>query len=80
MTREIRYVVMKLKDIDKYLTTEEKDTLARIGEKIAVGRRNDGKGIFGCVVVEHQWPEYEPTWALIAARVDREPDANHCIS
>jgi len=30
----------------------------------------EAAGHMKCVVVEHDWPEYEPTWAAIAARVD----------
>jgi hypothetical protein len=31
-----------------------------------------------CVVVESDWPEYEPTWAAIGKRVDGLP-ADDCV-
>lgn len=67
--REPRYVVFKLKDIEKYLTEGEKDSLMCIGDEIAYGRANDGKQPFNAVVVEQDWPEFEPTWAAIEARM-----------
>ena len=67
--REPRYIVFKLKDIDKYLTQGEKDSLMCIGDEIAFGRNHDGKPPFNAVVVEQDWPEFEPTWAAIEARM-----------
>jgi len=66
--RELRYEVIKLKDAKAYLTEAEIDTLARIGEKVSAGRARDGKAPLSCVVVESDWPEYEPTWSAIEAR------------
>lgn len=41
-----------------------------LAEKIANKRMDEGRErIMECVVVEHDWPEYEPTWAAIEARV-----------
>ena len=67
--REPRYIVFKLKDIDKYLTHGEKDSLMCIGEEIAFGRNYDGKPPFNAVVIEQDWPEFEPAWAAIEARM-----------
>ena len=38
-------------------------------------RARAGKQQLRCVVVEHDWPEYEPTWAAIERRVDGGPNA-----
>ena len=66
--REPRYVVFKIKDIHAYLSTAQIDALQTAGETIAVGRALEGKPPFTVVVVEQDWPEFEPTWAAIEAR------------
>ncbi len=70
MKRETRYVVLKLSDIEKYVSTEYKDRLSVICNSIIRGRDKDNKQELDCVVVEHDWPEYEPTWQAIEKRVD----------
>lgn len=67
--REPRYVVFKIKDIHSYLSTAQIDALQAIGESIAAGRRWTKKPPFNAVVVEQDWPEFEPTWAAIEARM-----------
>ena len=67
--REDRYFVLKLSDINKYLTHGEKESLMCISEEIDLCRRDNGKETLKVVVVEHDWPEYEPTWAAIEARM-----------
>ena len=62
-------MVFKIKDIAKYLTQWEKDSVMRIGEEIACARADDGKPPFNAVVVEQDWPEFETTWAAIEARM-----------
>lgn len=71
--REQRYVVVKTKDANTYLTTGEKMQLEAITAKIALGRRIDGKRDLECVCIESDWPEYEPTWAAIEARMSKGP-------
>ena len=66
--REYRYLVMKFKDLNKYLSDEDKEILFAIVKKIAKGRANDSKMPIDCVVVEHDWPEYEQTWEAIERR------------
>ena len=73
MKKETRYIVIKMKDADKYLRESEKDSLATICTSINSGRASDNKPEIDCVVVESDWPEYEPTWQSIAARVDGVP-------
>lgn len=74
--REHRYVVLKINDIAAYLNTAQIDTLQEIGEAIAAGRAAVGKPPFNAVVVERDWPEFEPTWAAIEARMLKTPNLN----
>jgi hypothetical protein len=67
--RETRYVVVKVKDANTYLSVGEKMQLEAITAKIELGRRLDGKRDVECVCVESDWPEYEPTWKAIEARM-----------
>lgn len=67
--RESRYTVLKNKDIEAYLNESEIQSLIKITNKIKNGRSFDGKKPIKCVVVEHDWPEYEPTWKAIENRV-----------
>lgn len=70
--REFRYLVLKCKDLNKYLTDEERINLLRLTSKVSRGRCNDGKTQLDCVVVESDWPEYEPTWKAIERRMAGE--------
>ncbi len=56
--REVRYVVVKLKDLSEHQRRTLNDGLiqARIPTR-------------ECAVVEADWPEYEPVWAMIEARM-----------
>lgn len=67
--REWRYVVFKIKDIHAYLSDAQIEELQIAGETIAIGRANAGKPMFNAVVVEQDWPEFEPTWNAIEARM-----------
>ena len=67
--QEERYVVFKLSDVEEHFTPGEKQQLARLVEVQRVGREEAGKPLLRCVVVEKDWPEYEPTWKAIEARV-----------
>ena len=67
--REPRYVVFKIKDIERYVTSEDKLLINEVGAAIAVGRKSDGKPPFNAVVVEQDWPEFELAWAAIEARM-----------
>ena len=73
MKREARYVVLKLKDIDACEFTDA--TLSAfngICDRVNQKRISQGKGLLECVVIESDWPEFEPTWAAIEKRVDSE--------
>lgn len=56
--REERYIVFKIKDLSEH----------KVGWVRDVIRLNDIPTVDG-VVVEADWPEYEPTWAAIERRV-----------
>lgn len=67
--REQRYVVLKASDvIAAGLTETELDQLQAISNKVDLYRRNAGKPDLETVVVEKDWPEYEPTWTAIEQR------------
>lgn len=69
LKREERYLVFKLSDVEEHFTPGEKQQLARLAEVQRVGRSESGKPLLECVVVESDWPEYEPTWKAIETRV-----------
>lgn len=66
--REPRYVVFKIKDVLAHCSPTQKSNLEGIGQCIAIGRSGEGKPPFNAVVVEQEWPEFEPVWAMIEAR------------
>lgn len=68
-TREARYAVLKSADVMQCLTVSELIELRRIQAKVEEHRAEIGKPPLDCVVVESDWPEYEPTWKAIEARV-----------
>lgn len=59
--REARYVVLKIADVMKCLTVSELIELRHIQTKVEEHRAEIGNPPLGCVVVESDWPEYEPT-------------------
>ena len=67
--REERYVVFKLSDVEDYFYPSEISQLFRLSSTQQVMRERNGKPPLECVVVESDWPEYEPTWKAIEARV-----------
>lgn len=75
MERENRYLVIKHKDAALYLTATERLILVAIAEKVDSHRINRGKPSLTCVVVESDWPEYEPTWQAIEQRVAKATEA-----
>lgn len=82
--REHRYIVFKISDliqIDKQfgklgsLLAE----VTRLGDKVAYFRERNGKPPLECVVVESDWPEYEPTWQAIRMRMEGESIESHLL-
>ncbi len=66
--RENRYLVLKNKDIERYLTEEQHDALQRMRLQIEAGRIEDHREIRDFVVIESDWPEYERVWQMIEHR------------
>jgi hypothetical protein len=62
---EYRYVVIKVKDARAVLNEAEQRTLDRLADRVTAYRLGQGKGRLVCVVVESDWPEYEPTCRAI---------------
>lgn len=69
MKREERYLVFKYTDLDD-LTASYQNSLGDIINQVEFIRATRGKPTLKCVVIEEDWPEYEPVWKLIEERVD----------
>lgn len=70
--REIGYVVLKSADLQAAgLTEAELDGLKAVCARVDQYRREVGKPYLECVVVERDWPEYEPTWQAIERRTSK---------
>ena len=68
--REIRYVVLKAADLQAAgLTEAELNQLQAVCSKVDQYRADAGKPDLECVIVEKDWPEYEPTWKAIEQRM-----------
>ena len=67
--RENRYVVFKRSDMRKYLSQSECKQVEGLALHICLSRECDGKHPLNCLIVEPDWPEFEPTWGAIEARV-----------
>ena len=67
--REERYIVFKISDIRAALSTSEFDDLRYMHRVVNACRERNGKVPLACVVVEKDWPEYEPTWQAIEERI-----------
>lgn len=57
--RENRYIVVKLKDLDQ----DQEEGLRGVMYGYHIPTRE-------CLVIESDWPEYEPAWRMIQARVE----------
>ena len=63
--REIKYIVLKLSDIEKYLTPQERTDLHAMCLKYDFARINDGRKLNSYVVVNQDEPYAEKVWKLI---------------
>ena len=73
MIRERRYVVVKRSDALGALTSAEVNIFNILIDKVDTYRKaKRNKPELQCVVVEHDWPEYETVWKMIEARVENE--------
>lgn len=77
--REPRYVVLKVTDMAAaQLTDTERAAFNAVCDKVSRARICRGKDGLECVVVEKDWPEYEPTWLAIEQRTRSSHDAARC--
>ena len=60
-----KYYVLKIGDMNKYLSSSELVALVNIANKISEGRHNDGKQDKNYVVVSEGMPYAEKVWQLI---------------
>lgn len=67
--REERYIVFKISDVERYLTDKDRANITMMKMEIDAGRDCANKPPFKGLIVEADWPEYEPTWKAIEARV-----------
>src|SRR3989304_1450348 len=67
--RENRYLVIKWSDAHKALNIDQTYALSCAVNVLNAMRVKAGRGVLECVVVEKDWPEYEPTWEAIERRV-----------
>ena len=66
---EPRYIVLKKTDVDK-LPIVWWDTLRMCLIELGRIRESEGKSPLEALVIEKDWPEYEPTLELLSKRVD----------
>lgn len=71
--REDRYLVIKRNDIQLFLSEHKQKQLSDLASQVADGRHSDGRKPLECVVVESDWPEYQPVWQMIADRMMGKP-------
>ena len=71
MNREVRYVIYKHSDIEVAgISDAERAAMRSVSRKIAAARELHGKPPLLAVVIESDWPEYEPVWAMLESRID----------
>lgn len=69
MQLENRYIVLKLKDV-KALPAYGLNQLDVVCHEVDAVRGKRGTEPLECLVIEKDWPEYEPALAMLSARVD----------
>lgn len=77
---ENRYVVLKRADLNEFCSDRERSTLEAFDMKIRKRRCEAGRGRLQCVVIESDWPEFEPTvkrlWSRIVAEQQKGPEVD----
>jgi len=70
--REQRYVVVKVKDAKEFSDSDKRKLfdVEKASQAIRIAR---GKNPLECVVVEHDWPEYEIVWRMLEDRMMGKP-------
>ena len=66
---EERYLILKKKDVQKFLPVHTAMTLLDICRTINACRISEGRGELKGVVVEDDWPETPVIWSMIEARM-----------
>ena len=66
---ENRYLILKLKDVKKYLTRDQQEQLEDLANAVADGRKSDGKDSFEGIFIERDWPEYQSASAALYNRI-----------
>ncbi|MCO7567795.1 hypothetical protein NJI34_00110 [Pseudomonas sp. S 311-6] len=74
--REDRYIVIKRSDLDKLSPIDRDLALSSLEHVDSIMAAWDCPAR-KCLVIESDWPEYEPTWAAIEARVTGKPAEQH---
>lgn len=70
--REERYRVLKIKDVEAALTSNEIELLNRLSHKVADYRQGWEKDYLECVAVESDWPIYEQVWEMVQRMAEGE--------
>ena len=74
MIRENRFLVLRNKDIEKFLTVEQKVLLADLIQYIEYHREvAENRPSKNYVVIADNWPMYDTVWAMVEAFVDGKP-------
>lgn len=72
MGLEHRYIVVKNTDFENYLMEELKHKVREALAYIEIGRKNDDRPPLEAIVIEKDWPEYEPTKKALEDRTALE--------
>jgi hypothetical protein len=80
MSLEDRYYVIKKSDFDSTFNPgvrhERELQLKSIMARIEIHRRGEGKLPIEAVVIESDWPEYEPTVKALESRIEKETETD----
>jgi len=75
--RENRYIVIKRSDLEGAVSDlpikYQKKVWDQLGQVVSMPnkhRQNTGKSPLECVIVEHDWPEYDYVWKAIKHRME----------
>ena len=64
--KEIKYLVLKYKDIEAAgFSDEEKAGMYRLINRVELARAQRGKPPLECVVVESEWHCYDKVWEMV---------------
>lgn len=77
MEKQELFVVLKRKDIARYLSAVDQHELTEIMRRIQEGRLNDGKPLHKYVCIQENWPMYDLTWKTVELWVDKGVDIDY---